>query len=123
VRFIHNEARQISEYVELTGVRVALCHSDGAGSPMQERTSAIEAILRESHVLWGLSLPYYLSVSTSVLSPAAPLNEAVAKVEAAHSSKEFLVVAHQDGGIISVSGMELPFQKDAEPADWWRPTT
>jgi hypothetical protein len=33
----------------------------------------------------------------------------------------FLVVAYQDGGIISVSGTMLPFQMSAERAEWWGP--
>jgi hypothetical protein len=49
------------------------------------------------------------------------ISEAVAKREALASAEDFLVVAYQDGGLISISGTLLPFQEIAQPAEWWRP--
>ena len=82
---------------------------------------AIEDMLRKTDTLWGLSLPYYLRISTSAETQAAPLDDAVARIESARPSDEFVIVAYQDGGIISVSGRQLPFQEHAKRADWWRP--
>jgi hypothetical protein len=42
-------------------------------------------------------------------------------VEAVFVHGKFLLAAYQDGGLISVSGLQLSFQKRAEPADWWAP--
>jgi hypothetical protein len=78
-------------------------------------------MLEQSQSLLGLSLPHFISVSNSIAANCVSLDKAVAKTEALGSGEDFLIVAYQDGGLISISGTLLPFQEIAELAEWWRP--
>jgi hypothetical protein len=122
MRFIHHSAADIREYVENNGLRVVKRSSDGK-SPLEIATPrAIDGMLEQSHSLWGLALPCFMSVSETIETEPVTLAEAVAGVEAATATAvKFLLVAYQDDGIISVSGTMLPFQTSAERAEWWRP--
>lgn len=121
MRFIHQQADEISRYVESNRMHVTRCNYDGSSPPIRETPGAIEDMLRKSDALWGLALPYHLSVSTSVEIETLPLDKAVVKIEASGIRSQFLIVAYQDGGIISISANALPFQEHAKRADWWRP--
>jgi hypothetical protein len=78
-------------------------------------------MLEQSQSLWGLSLPHFICVSKSIAAGCISISEAVAKTEALVSPEDFLIVAYQDGGIISISGTLLAFQEGADPAEWWWP--
>ena len=78
-------------------------------------------MLEQSQTLWGLSVPHFICVSKSIATNCVSIDEAVAKTEGLESHDDFLIVAYQDGGLISISGRLLPFQEIAEPAEWWRP--
>lgn len=121
MRFIHHDADRILEYVVSNNLHVSMIGNDGVPAAPVASADAITTMLRESKTLWGTALPYYLSVSASREPETLPLTEAVADV-AGKPNKTFLVVAYQDGGIITVSGSLLAFQNGADPAEWWRPT-
>jgi hypothetical protein len=74
-----------------------------------------------AHTLWGAALPYYFIVSKLIEAGTISLKEAVANIEASPADDRFLIVAYQDGGLITVSAAALPFQLGARKADWWRP--
>jgi hypothetical protein len=76
-------------------------------------------MLEQSQTLWGTSLPHFLRVSKSKVANCLSIGEAVAKTEELVSSEDFLIVAYQDGGLISISGTLLPFQESEKSAEWW----
>jgi hypothetical protein len=73
VRFIHHQSAEISAYVELSGLHVMRCNRDGSSFATEEPMGAIEDMLWKTDTLWGLSLPYYLRISTSAETQAAPM--------------------------------------------------
>jgi hypothetical protein len=121
MRYFHLNAERMSGYVSASGLVVARCDFGAMALPIVVDASAIETMLKRSETLWGAALPYYLRVSRSAEAHARSLKEAVAQIEASAEGETFLAVAYQDGGLISVSGVLLPFQVDAESGDWWRP--
>ena len=123
MRYIHHRADDIREYIESNDFCVVKRSCDGK-PPLQVVTpSATDDMLEQSHALWGLALPYFISVSKTIETELVTLADAVKSIEAAAASAEsrFLVIAYQDDGIISVSGILLPFQMSAARAEWWRP--
>jgi hypothetical protein len=122
MRYIHHGADDIREYIKNNRLWVVKRNCDGK-PPLEVATpSAIDEMLEKSHPLWGLALPYFISVSKTIESDLVTLAGAVRSVEvAATSDVRFLLVAYQDDGIISVSGTTLPFQTSAKQAEWWRP--
>jgi len=123
MRYLHHGAEEIRKFIESLGLAVTKCDYANPSPPIAADASAIEDMLKQSETLWGAALPYYLSVSKSVEAEALPLKEAVSKIEASSAKDRFLLVAYQDGGMISVSGTVLPFQKEAKIANWWAPYT
>jgi hypothetical protein len=121
MRFIHQQTAEIRSFVDAAGLHVMRCSSDGSSPTITEPPSAIDVILAQSNTLWGLALPYFIRVSKSAAAGPLRLPEAVKKTEAATADDSFLIVAYQDGGVISISGRKLPFQEHAKPAGWWRP--
>jgi hypothetical protein len=122
MRYIHHAADDIREYIENNGLCVVKRRRDGR-PPLEVATpSTIGDMLEQSHTLWGLALPNFVSVSKRAETELVTLADAVMSVEAAAASAvRFLVIAYQDDGIISVSGTVLPFQMSAERAEWWGP--
>ncbi len=108
-------------YASASGLLVIQCDFEAKTPPIPVDAGAIEAMLKRSDTLWGAALPYYLRVSRSAEANARSLKEAVEQVEASAEGETFLAVAHHDGGLISVSGVLLPFQVDAKDGAWWRP--
>lgn len=108
-------------YASASGLVVTQCDFEAKTPPIAVNANAIEAMLKRSETLWGAALPYYLRISRSADASALSLKEAVEKIEASAEGETFLAVAHHDGGLISVSGILLPFQVDAQTGDWWRP--
>jgi len=93
MRFIHQHAEEICEYVESRGLYVTECSYSGSSPPIVTTPSAIEETLTQSGILWGLALPYYLSVSASVEKEGLPLDRAVSLIESGGVQQRFLIVA------------------------------
>jgi hypothetical protein len=123
MRYLHQDAAGISKHVASLDLSVQVCSNNGTSAPSATSVHAIEEMLKASDLLFGLVLDYYLTVSKSAQAKCLPLAEAVSAVEASASSEEFLIVAYQDGGVISVSGIQHLFQRQASAAQWWRPWT
>lgn len=121
MRYIHRQADEICRYVESAGLQVMQCSVDGVLPPNIATSNLISDMLVKSATLWGLRLPCYARISKSANAPQLSLPEATAAIENDVMVDQFLIVAYQDGGLISVSGTKLPFQKEADTADWWRP--
>lgn len=121
MRFLHVEADALSAYLRSRGLPLSRCERKGSSRPSPVDESAIPQMLKATDTLWGAHLPYYLRVGTFDEGVPPPLRELVAQIEAQPDAGRFLIVAYQDGGLISVSGLILPFQIEARPADWWRP--
>jgi hypothetical protein len=122
MRYFHRrkeEAEEISNYVRSHGLVVAKCHYAQEAAPVPVDADSIDELYKRSETLWGGSFIYYLVVSTKVEGYDLSLKDAVIDVEACSSPDKFLVVTHQDGGLVSVSSASLPFQ--AEAAEWWKP--
>jgi hypothetical protein len=119
MRYLHDEAAGIRAYLTLLGLAVTRCDFQRRFQPAPADADACDEMLERSETLWGSALPYYLSVSRSFEADAPALKQAVEAVEASGERDRFLIVAYQDGGLISVSAVELPFQANARPADWW----
>jgi hypothetical protein len=121
MRYLHQEVDEICKYILASGLCVIVCSNDGTAVPSVASTDAITEMLKASNSLWGQVLNYYLRVAKLTEAKCLPLREAVDGVEKDSGLADFLIVAYQDGGLISVSALQLPFQNLAKPAQWWRP--
>jgi hypothetical protein len=121
MRHLHDEAAGILEYMSSHGLTVTRRDFQGRPGTTAETADAIEEMLKRSETLWGTALPYYLYISKGPEGGPLALKQAVVEIEAAAEPERFLVVAYQDGGVISVSGTVLPFQRTARDAAWWAP--
>jgi hypothetical protein len=121
MRYFHLDAGPICAYVRSRAFVVAACDVEQKSSPTVVGADEIEQMLTRSQAIWGAALPYYLLVSRSAARKALSLKDAVADIESSAQSESFLLVAHHDGGLVSVSGVLLPFQADAKAARWWIP--
>jgi hypothetical protein len=102
-------------------LKVAKCDFEDGKPAVTVSVAAIDEMLSLTDTLWGTALPYYYEVANSPDAVSMPLEQAVASVEGAPWTERFLVVAYQDGGLITVSGVILPFQAGARKAEWWGP--
>lgn len=121
MRFLHNRTSGIMKFVSRNELCVLKCLYDGSKPPELESASMIEQMLITSDTLWGLALPWYITLSPLAKVPRCTLSEAVLRVEASSKAEDLLLVAYQDGGIISVTCEVLAFQRGARRADWWQP--
>src|SRR5581483_97021 len=121
VRYLHLDAERMCAYVSACGLAVTQCDFEAKAPPIAVDASAIPAMLKRSETLWGTALPYYLRIAKSADAEVRSLNEAVEQVEGSDEREGFLAIAYQDGGLISVSGVLLPFQAEARNANWWAP--
>jgi hypothetical protein len=121
MRYFHNDAARICAYISASGLSVARCDFEAKTPSIVVGAYAVPSMLQRSETLWGAALPYYLRISRSAEADARSLKKAVELIEGSAEEENFLAVAHHDGGLISVSGVLLPFQVDVEKADWWRP--
>jgi hypothetical protein len=121
MRYIHRRADEICAYIRSADLRVTKCSYDGSSAPAVATPNTVEGMLKQSETLWGLALPFYICATKSIEAKTLPLSDAVSRVEAYPACDEFLLIAYQDGGVISISGTKLAFQEQAEPADWWQP--
>lgn len=64
-------------------------------------------------------LQFYFHVNSTAVGRPLPLVEAVEWVESNGAESEFLLAGHPDGGLISVSRVQLPFQDAMKPITWW----
>jgi hypothetical protein len=122
MRYIHKNADAIRQYVEANKLHLAKCSHAASASSTSVEPAEIDEMMKRSEALLGTALPYYIIVTKSYETGCLPFREAISVVENSAESERFLLVAYQDGGIISVSGAILPFQKEAEPANWWAPS-
>jgi hypothetical protein len=123
MRYLHYEAGGIREYRGSLGLTVTRCDFEGRLPSIPADAGAVSEMLERSETLWGTALPYYLYISMAFEARPPMLKQAVVEIEASGGSEKFLIVAYQDGGLISVSGAVLPFQMKARTADWWAPYT
>lgn len=121
MRYLHYEADQICEYVRSLGLWVTKCEFKNRAPAMVVDVTAIDEMLRQSEILWGTALPYYLTIANTIEAEPVPLADAVTRAEGTSATDHFLIIAYQDYGLISVSGAPLTFQKGARAAEWWRP--
>jgi len=121
VRYLHYEAERIRDHIQSQHLAVTRCDFQKKSAPIEVEPSAVAEMLEKSQTLWGTALPHYLYVSQSFKGEAPSLNDAVSNVEALLEADAFLIVAYQDGGLITVSGSKLPFQADVQDASWWGP--
>jgi len=121
MRFLHYHVDHIVRCVTSAGLTVTKCDRTGMTPHAGVDETAISEMLGATEKLWGALLPYFLWVSNSPKKNALTLKESVGLVEAASESHEFLLVGYEDGGIISVSNTKLPFQGEAQAAEWWKP--
>jgi len=121
MRYLHNNVLDIIDYVHSKDLTIESYSYDGSLMITDPGPNLIGDMLKKSETLWGSNLPYYLRVLTPGKSAALSLKEAVARIEGRPLSDDFLLVAYQDGGLISISGEVLPFQRGARAAQWWRP--
>jgi len=119
MRYLHPNPTKICDYVRVRDLVVSKCHSTEPSPAVVVDTAAIEEMDKTTETLWGTSLPFYLFVSPLIEDKRLLLRDAVASAESWPSKERFLLVAYQDGGLISVSGMVLPFQEEAQTAEWW----
>lgn len=121
MRYLHYEAQPIRDYMQSRHLVVTKCDFENKHPPIEDHLNSIEEMLKRSETLWGAALPYFCYISGSFEANAPSLAKAVPQVEATSDADRFLIVAYQDAGLISISGVELPFQKGARDGKWWAP--
>lgn len=120
MRFLHHNTAELSRHIVASSWHVWRVNDDTV-EQIDTATSEVETMLRQSELLWGSSLSHYLLVTGERPPRIQQLKFAVAEVESGASEVHFLLIAYQDGGIISVSKKAYPFQSTAQAAEWWRP--
>src|SRR5690348_4637202 len=120
MRFLHHQIDAIARYVSSIGLVVSKSDRNGRSRIITVDVEAIADMLGATEKLWGAPLPYYLHASKNKeTATARTLRDAVAAIEAPSRVEQFLLAGYEDGGLISVSGVTLPFQVGAKPANWW----
>jgi hypothetical protein len=117
---IHRDVGAICSLITDNGLVTLKARSDGNRQSEVMPASAVRELLDRSNQLWGRSLDYFLAIQENENFSARGLSEAVVSVEAP-GTVGFLLVAYQDGGVISISSRTYPFQQDAPSAAWWHP--
>ncbi|NGP17027.1 hypothetical protein [Devosia aurantiaca] len=120
MRYLHRAVTGIIEHIEASRLQVWKVTVDSV-QHVTSATGEAEDMMTQSELLYGDVLEHYLVVADTAPQLAQQIECAVRDVESGASLASFLLVAYQDGGLISVSAGELPFQSVAEAADWWRP--
>ncbi|TBX98343.1 hypothetical protein [Rhizobium laguerreae] len=122
MRYLHSDVKAIRMFAEEN--QLSLTRIEPTTSPALRIIdyASIDEMLEASQKLWGLTLPFYVMASKKKVKDFYSLKDAVTTLEAAPKSDDFILVAYQDGGIISISNNILPFQPDAAKASWWTPT-
>jgi hypothetical protein len=69
----------------------------------------------------GTVLRNYFHINAPPTDRTVSLSGAVEHVEAFGGPAEILLVGYPDGGLISVSRHQMPFQEGTAQADWWGP--
>jgi hypothetical protein len=119
MRFLHERAEGIVDFIESNSLSVFACQNDASQAPIPAQSALIATMLDQSLTLWGDTLRHYAIISSfSEINPV-PLSKMVLAIEASPEWASFLIAAYNDGGLISVSGSLLPFQQEAKKADWW----
>jgi hypothetical protein len=122
VRFLHDTSSEISAFCAENKYHVFVVPNKSGTPPTIGKLHAIEDLLHQSQKLWGTSAPFYFVARKSQLLPDdRTLADAVVSVETMAWGDDFLLIAYQDGGLISVSGRRFTFQESAKPAPWWHP--
>lgn len=118
MKYIHHNVTSICGFVEDNNLTMKRINSDGRNSGEVSSTSDLIEMLEKSNQLWGTSLDYFFIVADSGIKDNIDLKKAIISIESG-ALPGFILVAYQDGGVISVSGKAYPFQKEAESAAWW----
>jgi hypothetical protein len=113
--FLHLDPQPIVAHAEQHGLNLFEVRLEEASVGRVE-PSRIFSAMSESYNLLGAS-PDYMIVVTA--SNALDLTRCR---EDSLSEGEFMLVPYNDGGVISCSTMDLPFQSEqnATRADWWK---
>ncbi|WP_370677824.1 hypothetical protein [Pleomorphomonas sp. PLEO] len=115
---IHHDVTSICAFIStrklvITKIRAGKQRFKETASPHD-----LAEMLEKSNTLWGTKLDYFFFVSDGDAPDNIDLANVVSSVESG-AIPGFILVAYQDGGVISVSNKPYPFQEDAEPAAWW----
>lgn len=118
MRYIHRDVTAVCEFIADNSLTITKLPLSG-GSPAELfSVQDIEDMLKKSHKLWGTNLDYFFVVAASGVKKSMDLKKAVEYAESGDLNG-FILIAYQDGGIISVSRIVYPFQEGAELAAWW----
>lgn len=118
MRYIHYDATSVCDFIANNNLTITRLPIDGRGSGSFSQVRDVASMLEKSHKLWGTYLYYFFAVAGNKLGDNLDMKKAVELAEAGEFGG-FLLIAYQDGGIISVSDRPYSFQEGAEPAAWW----
>jgi len=118
MKFIHHNVTSVCDFIKDNNLTIKKIKSDGQNKGEISSTSELIEMLEKSNKLWGTSLGYFFIVDEYEINDDIDLKNAVISIESG-TLPGFILVAYQDGGVISVSGKAYPFQKEAESAVWW----
>ena len=118
MRYIHSDVASVCDFIANNKLTITRLSVDGHGSNNLYQVQDVADMLEKSHKLWGVYLDYFFVVADKKLSDNLDMKNAVEYAEAGKLNG-FLLIAYQDGGVISVSDRAYSFQEGAEPADWW----
>jgi hypothetical protein len=119
----HKEAEGVAAIVDFIASKkltITVCNLDGT-EPRAGDVGTIAEMMARSDTLWGTDLRHFVRISEAEVARTASLADSVGDIEASTDADTFRISAYADGGLISVSGTPLPFQKTSHLAPWWRP--
>lgn len=118
MRYIHDDATSICIFIADNNLKITRHSIDEQCRSNSASTVNILDMQEKSYKLWGTSLDYFFFVSSGEAKEEMDIKKAIEYVESGKLGG-FILVAYQDGGLISVSGKVYPFQERAESAAWW----
>jgi hypothetical protein len=139
MRFMHKDVRPVLQYLVVEDSRITIL--DWEREPIVGGFAMLPATLKRraafpakpatiadvqfyggrgggpAHAITVLK--HYFHVNPTTVGRPLALSEAVEFVEVEGAPNEFLLAGHPDGGLISVSAQQLPFQERLKPITWW----
>jgi hypothetical protein len=122
--FFHDnsgDVEQIAQYITNNDLRLFVLDVLGKETPQLASLEALNTAYQESMRLWGAHPDHYFLITKHRQIGPMMLHEAVEHAKSGSNGTLVVLLAYNDGGMISASKEKLSFQGDAR--DWtdWRP--
>ena len=120
-KYWHRSIDHILTYLSSQSVPIWLCSRTNPAAVKQAGVDDVRRLFELSQALFGLNSDLYV-LSAPPPRDAGDLAGILEEFqrESRMISTDSVLIPYQDGGLISVSVQQLPFQRIEEEAPWWR---